>query len=177
MRQDTIGSMCRPLVLRCLALAIGLAVVRSPTGLLAGDLVILGDPRPDRAEPSDLGRRFGTAPCASAEPPRTVREALGPDVDRILVHRFDARRWPDLDAAQTYITRVLTAVPEGGRLSPGVYWAEGRPPEILASVEFSDRRRGAFHLANGYAHVQDGAGCEWWARYLGPDRAKWVVWP
>src|SRR5262249_36224195 len=74
MRQDTLGSMRRRLVLWCLALAIGLVVVRSPTGLVAGNLVILGDPRSDGAETSDLGHRFGTAPCASAEPPRTVRE-------------------------------------------------------------------------------------------------------
>jgi hypothetical protein len=176
MRQDTIGSMPRRLVLRCLVLAVGLLVSPLSTGLQAGDLVILGDPRPDGAETSDLGRRFGTALCASG-PPRTVLDALGPDAERILIHRFDAGRWQDLEAARTYIARVLTAVPEGGRLSPGVYWAEARPPEILASVELSNGRRQAFHLANGYAHVQDSAGCEWWARYLGPDRAKWVVWP
>ena len=29
----------------------------------------------------------------------------------------------------------------------------------------------------GYAHLEDSAGCEWWGRYLGPDRSKWFVWP
>ena len=31
--------------------------------------------------------------------------------------------------------------------------------------------------ANGYVHVQDTAGCEWWARDLGPDPSQWVVRP
>jgi hypothetical protein len=62
-------------------------------------------------------------------------------------------------------------------LSPHVYWAEFRQGEILASVEFAGGQRWPLELANGYAHVQDGSGCEWWARYLGPDRSRWVVWP
>jgi len=73
--------------------------------------------------------------------------------------------------------RLLAAVPEGGAPSPGVYRAEMREGEIIASVEFADGRRAPFHLGNGYAHGQDSAGCEWWGRYLGPDRSKWIVWP
>ncbi len=78
---------------------------------------------------------------------------------------------------KAYIVRLLNAMPEGGAPSPGVYWAEMREGEVLASVEFVDGRRAPLHLANGYAHAQDSAGCEWWGRYLGPDRSKWVVWP
>ena len=52
-----------------------------------------------------------------------------------------------------------------------------RPAEIFASVEFANGRRRPLQLANGYAHAQDASGCEWWGRYLGPDRSKWVVRP
>jgi hypothetical protein len=45
-----------------------------------------------------------------------------------------------------------------------------------ASVEVADGQR-PLQIANGYAHVRDGSGCEWWARYLDPDRSKWVVRP
>ena len=160
-----------------LALAIGLAIDSSSPGLHAGDIEILADPRPVRAEKVDLGRSFGTALCASRPPGKTVLAKVLADADRILIHQFDGLRWRDLDAVKTYVKRLLSAEPEGGTLSPGVYWAESRHGEILASVQFSNGQRGLLHLANGYAHAQDSSGCEWWARYLGPDRAKWIVWP
>ena len=59
------------------------------------------------------------------------------DAERIVVHQFDTRRWRDLEAVKTYLMRLLGAQPEGGRPSPGVYWAEMRQTEILASVEFA----------------------------------------
>ncbi len=160
-----------------MALAFDLAVGYSPTSLRARDIEILGDPRPGRAERIDLGRPFGTAPCVSRRPGQKTLAMLLSGADRILIHQFDARRWRDLEAVKTYIRRLLSAEPEVGMLSPGVYWAEARQGEILASVDFSNGRRWALHLANGYAHAQDSSGCEWWARYLGPDRTKWVVWP
>ena len=165
------------LILVGLALVVGLGIGSSRPGLGADDIEILDDPRPVPAEKIDLGRSFGTAPCASRPPGRTVLGKVLADADRILVHQFDARRWRDLAAVKAYVGRLLSAEPEGGALSPGVYWAELRHGEILASVQFSNGQRGLLHLANGYAHVQDSSGCEWWARYLGPDRARWIVWP
>ena len=78
---------------------------------------------------------------------------------------------------KAYIGRLLSAVPEGGTLVPTVYWAEGRSAEIFGSIEFPQGQRRPLRAANGYAHLKDAAGCEWWGRYLGPDRSNWVVRP
>jgi hypothetical protein len=159
-----------------LVLALDLAVGSSPIGLHARDIEIIGDPHPARSEAIELGRRFGTTTCTARATDTTMLMLLS-DAERIVVHRFDAGRWRDLDAVKTYVMRLLGARPEGGRPSPGVYWAEMRQTEILASVEFPSGERRPLHLANGYAHAQDSAGCEWWGRYLGPDETRWVVWP
>jgi hypothetical protein len=143
----------------------------------ADEIEIVDDPHPAASDGIDLGRRFGDTACPSPPPRRTILEASSPDARRILIHHFDGRDWPDVEAVKVYVRRLLQAEPEGGRLSPGVYWAEMRPAEVLASVEFADGHRRPLHIANGYAHAQDGAGCEWWARYLGPDRRTWIVWP
>jgi hypothetical protein len=155
------------LMLGGLALAFGL-VVGNALGSLSADIEILNDPRPSAPDRIDLGRSFGPALCVSRQGGKMILEALIPEARRILIHRFDSGRlaW-----------RLLSAEPEGGMLSAGVYWAELRPTEIFASVEFSNRQHRPLQLANGYAHFQDAGGCEWWARYLGPDRSKWVVRP
>jgi hypothetical protein len=159
-----------------LALAFGFSVSTS-VGSLSGDGIdMLGDPRPSAPDKIDLGRRFGTAPCVAKEPGRTILELL-PDAKRIVIHQFDSGEWGDLESVKGYLRRLLIAEPEGGRLSARVHWAEMRPMEILASIEFANGQRRPFQVANGYAHFQDGSGCEWWARYLGPDRSKWVVRP
>jgi len=134
-----------------LALGLGLGVRRSSSGLPEDDIEILDEP--SASEKIDLERPFGTPFC------------------------YDRRDWRDLATVTGYVRRLLGAEPEGGMLSRGVYWAESRPVEILASVEFSTGQRRPLQLANGYAHVQDGSGCEWWGRYLGPDRSQWVVRP
>jgi hypothetical protein len=157
------------------ALAFGFAVGNSPTRLPGDDIEILNDPRPSASGKIDLGRRFGTAPCVSRQSGKTMLEVLRPAAKRILVHQFDSRGWRDLETVKGYIRRLLSAEPEGGMPSAGVYWAESRPAEILASVEFANGQRRPLQLANGYAHFQDMSGCEWWARYLGPDRGKRVV--
>ena len=59
--------------------------------------------------------------------------------------------------------------------SSSICWAEGKSVEILASVEFKSGQRTRIEFANGYAHFEDESGCEWWARYLGPDRSRWIV--
>jgi hypothetical protein len=147
------------------------------TRLREDEIAIVDDPLASPSEKIDLGHRFEKSSCDERRAAGTMLHALLPDARRILVHRFDSRIWPDLDAVKSYVRRVLRAEPEGGSLSPGVYWAKLRVAEILASVEFSSGQRRPLQLANGYAHFQDGAGCDWWTRYLGPDRSKRIVWP
>lgn len=166
------------LVFMGLDLAFGGGVAESSTARSEPEVEIVNDPRPSLSARIDLGRRFGEAPCPSKPARRTtIREALRPDAKRILIHQYDATDWRDLETLRGYLRRLLNAEPEGGMLSPAVYWAEARPAEIFASVEFANGQRRPLQLANGYAHVQDASGCEWWARYLGPDRSKWVVRP
>ena len=133
----------------------------------------------DDAQPSpkaELGWPFGSPPCTSQKPPATMSEILDRGAMRIRVHAFD-REWRNLETIRAYIERLLSAPPEGGALFPTVYWAEGGRAEVIASVEFANGQRRPLHLANGYVHVQDAAGCEWWARYLGGEQSKWVVRP
>ena len=160
-----------------LAATWAIQVVSGQTGLPEHPIEIVSDPRPYSPAKIDLGRNFGTTPCSSRRSGKTILEVLLPDAKRILIHQYDKRDWRDLETVKGYIRRLLSAEPEGGMLSAAVYWAELRPAEILASVEFSKGQRRPLQLANGYAHVQDVSGCEWWARYLGPDRSKWVVRP
>src|SRR4029453_5029913 len=108
-----------------LALPLDLAGGSSSTGLRARDIEIVGEPHPARSEAIELGRRFGTTTCAARTTDTTMLMLLS-DAERIVVHQFDARRWRDLDAVKTYVMRLLGAKPEGGRPSPGVYWAEVR---------------------------------------------------
>jgi hypothetical protein len=160
-----------------LALAFGLSVGTSVRSLRGDGITILNDPRPSASDKVDLGRHFGTAPCVSKQPGKTILSALLPEAKRIVIHQFDRGEWGDLEGVKGYIRRLLIAEPEGGRLSASVHWAEVRPMEILASIEYANGQRRPLQVANGYAHFQDGSGCEWWARYLGPDRSKWVVRP
>ena len=137
---------------------------------------IVDDPRAVTSERVDVGRRFGPTPCSTRPAGKTVLEALG-DARKILIHQFETREWPSFENVRDYVQRLLGAVPEGDRLAPTVYWAESRLTEVFASVEFPQGQPRPLRVANGYVHVQDAAGCEWWARYLGPDQSKWVVRP
>ncbi len=154
------------LMLVGLALAFDSRVGHASTGQPEHDIEILNDPRPYSSAKIDLGRSFGTAPGCLRQSRKTILEVLLPDATRILIHQYDNRDWRDLETVKGYIRRLLSAAPEGGMLSAAVYWAEFRPAEILASVEFSNGQRRPLELANGYAHFQDVSGCEWWARYL-----------
>ena len=169
---------------RCLLIGLGILFAVVPTTFgtsLAGSsehqIEILNEPQPSSSPRIDLGRRFGEIPCPVGESRKTLGEALRSEAKKILIHQFDERTWGDLDTVRDYLGRLLNAEPEGGILSPAVYWAEARAAEIFASVEFANGHRRPLQLANGYAHVQDASGCEWWGRYLGPDRSKWVVRP
>jgi len=97
------------LMLGGLALAFGLSV-GSSVGSLSGDgIEILNDPRPSAPDKIDLGRPFGTAPCVSKQPGKTILEVLLPDAKRILIHRFDSGEWGDLEGVKGYIRRLLSA--------------------------------------------------------------------
>ena len=156
-----------------------LAVVIGPTLAIApahAAIEIVDDPRAVTAERIDVGRRFGPTACPTKPAGKTVLEALG-SARKILIHQFDAGEWPSFESVRDYLARLLSAVPEGDQLAPTVYWAESRLTEVFASVEFGRGQPRPLRVANGYAHVQDAAGCEWWARYLGPDQSRWIVRP
>ena len=138
-------------------------------------LDIVDDPRVVSSDRIDVGRRFETRSCETTRPGQTILEAI-PDARKILVHRFDGE-WPSFEVVKAYIQRLLGAMPEGDKLVPTVYWAEMRSAEIFGTIEFPQGLRRPFRAANGYAHLQDATGCEWWGRYLGPDQNNWVVRP
>ena len=108
-------------------------------------------------------------------PATTIREILGADVEAIRVHHYDKPTWPNMTVVTEYLHRIVDAHPEGDEMEDGCYWAEGRSVEIMGSVVFTNGQTSRIEFANGYAHVEDGSGCQWWARYLGGDRSKWIV--
>ena len=148
-------------------------------------VAIVGDPggrreagaRPRRMRdfsvPPRTARNRGTA-CAGPGPPQALGEVVGSDVRRIVVHQYDAA-WTDLSLVADYIRRLWAAAPEGGAWLSFQEFSEAVSSEIDASIESADGRRRPLEFANGYAHAMDAAGCEWWARFLGPDRGRWVV--
>jgi len=141
-----------------------------------GAVEIVDDPRAVTSERIDVGRRFGATACPARPAAKTVLAVLG-GARRILIHQFEAREWSSFETVRDYVERLLNAVPEGDRLAPTVYWAESRLTEVFASVEFPRGQPRPLRVANGYVHAQDATGCEWWARYLGPDQRKWIVRP
>src|SRR5713101_6067499 len=95
----------------------------------------------------ETGCGTGEASCPSRPAGKTtIREALRPDVKRILIHQYDPSDWRDLETVRGYLRRLLNAEPEGG-----MHWAEARPAEIFASVEFANGQRRPLQFANGYA--------------------------
>ena len=124
----------------------------------------------------DIGRSFdGSQPCSERSPATTIRGILGADVEAIRVHHYDKPTWPNITVVTEYLQRIMDAHPEGDELQGMCYWAEGRLVEIVGSVAFTNGRTSRIEFANGYAHVEDGSGCQWWARYLGGNRSKWIV--
>jgi hypothetical protein len=123
----------------------------------------------------DLGRPFEPQRrCEVRQKGATVREVLGGNAKAILVHRYDRPAWRNMTNVGDYIRRVLDARPEGD-LQPNVYWAEGARAEVAGAIEFITGQMGRIEFSNGYVHVEDSAGCQWWGRYLGGDRSGWVV--
>ena len=148
-------------------------------GMRGRDIEIVSAPKTYSAEElrRTLGRPFETTPCASpGKAARTISEALGPDARRLLVHHYEPA-WHDIGIVRNYIRRLLDAVPETQQVIDHIHWAEGPTVEIIAFVEFQNGKRRPMEIGNGYAHFEDLGGCEWWARYLGGERSKWVVRP
>lgn len=141
-------------------------------------IAIIDAPReyPSSELSRDLGRSFeSTTSCVVTRPGATIHEILGPNARAILVHHYKKPAWPDMAVVTEYLHRILAGLPEGGGLSNHVHWAELKLVEISGSIEFRDGRRSRIEFANGYAHVEDESGCQWWGRYLGEDRSRWIV--
>lgn len=127
-------------------------------------------------ERRNIGRPFDPSRrCSEKRSVGKIGELLGADAKAIHVQRYDKTAWSNIDVVTTYIRRIIAAEPETGELSPFSNWAEWTPVEIEGTVEFRSGRTSRIEFANGYAHVADASGCEWWARYLGGDRSKWIV--
>jgi hypothetical protein len=168
---------CQTLLFIGLAAAVALAG-RQPSQIPGGEPIAIIDATRDASSElsRDLGRSFEEAtPCSTRRSGATILEILGSDATAILVHRYAKPPWPDMAVVKEYLRRILAAVPEGARLSSGPYWAEGRRAEISGSTEFRSGQRRRIEFANGYAHIEDQSGCQWWGRYLGPDRSHWIV--
>lgn len=91
------------------------------------------------------------------------------------VHRYDEAAWSSITVVTRYTHRIIAGPPETRELLRNVHWAEMKLVETEGTVEFAIGRKSRIEFANGYAHVEDDSGCEWWGRYLGPDRSKWIV--
>jgi hypothetical protein len=145
---------------------------------------IVGDPGRPRAPGAWRVMRPFTVPpraainrgttCAGTGPPRTLEEIVGSDVERILVHEYDAA-WSDLPTVAGYIRSLWAAAPEGDSWWSFQMFSEPAPSEIAASVESAGGRRRPLELGNGYAHAVDAAGCEWWTRFPRLDRGERVA--
>lgn len=104
--------------------------------------------------------------------PQTVRDALGPRAQRIVVHAYDKQVWPTMTDVAAYVHRIVDGVPENGRLDRTPAFSEAVILTITASAELGDGGRRPIEFANGYVHVMGEDGCEWWGRYRGPYRSK-----
>jgi hypothetical protein len=107
-----------------------------------------------------------SAPCPpDRESPATVRAALGRLAGRIVIHRYDKSRWPELTAVARAVNQIVDAVPENGRLHHFKVLSEPVRPLITASVEFKDLEVRPIEFAPGYVHLVGEGDCEWWGRY------------
>jgi len=124
-----------------------------------------------------LDSRFEPAvPCPVRRPiGATVFDILGRDVRSVALARYDRATWRDAKSAGDYINRIFSAVPEGGAPQPTVYWSESPPILISGTLAFVTGPARRVLIGKGYVHFEDESGCQWWARYLGPDKSKWVV--
>lgn len=97
-------------------------------------------------------------------PPATIREGLGSNVQRILIHSYDKSQWRDWSSVTEYLRRVLDAPPENGQLYPFQIFSQTFGITISGSAEIGDGSLRPIEFAAGYAHLAGENGCEWWAR-------------
>jgi hypothetical protein len=122
-----------------------------------------------------VGKAFASTRCTSRKATvKTIHEILVPNLVGVRIHYY-AAAWRDFVPVRDYVRRLFDATPEGDKVSPSIYWSEDSAAEIIASLEFKNGQRTKILIGNGYAHFVDASGCEWWARYLGGDKSKWVV--
>ena len=135
-------------------------------------LSILERPQPSAEARFSLELPFPqSVPCPpDRKAPATVREALGPRADRIVIHRYDTSRWSSLEAVARVVTQIVDAVPENGRLRRFQGFSEDVPPLIAGSVEFKAFDVRPIEFASGYVHLMGEGDCEWWGRYPPPSR-------
>jgi hypothetical protein len=127
------------------------------------------------SERRNIGQPFDeTNRCSEKRRVAKIADLLGADVTALHVQRYD-KAWSNITVVAEYIRRIMTAEPETRELSPFSNWSEWKPVEIEGTVAFRSGEKSRIEFANGYAHVADASGCEWWGRYLGADRTKWIV--
>jgi hypothetical protein len=134
-------------------------------------LSILERPQPLAEARSSLQVPFGHfTPCPIPDkPPTTVREALGPLADRVVIHHYDKSRWSALDAVARVVNQIVDAVPKNGRLYRTPVSSEHVRPLIAGLVEFKGLSVWPIEFAPGYVHLTGEDGCEWWGRYPPPS--------
>jgi hypothetical protein len=146
--------------------------------LASASVAIIDRPTAER-QPAGIFAPLGTYPTRRTCQPvetrsRSMSEVLGPTLRTIIVEWYDQPRGIAFDAVKDYINRLLVASPENGP-QPGISWSNFVKLEILGVAEFEAGQPARIELGNGYARYEDASGCDWWARYLGPDSSKWTV--
>jgi hypothetical protein len=123
-----------------------------------------------------LGRPFKPeVQCTSRRKGSTALDVLRPGLTAVVIHRYDRQAWPEIAQAEDYLRRILRAVPEGDGPQEHIYWSEGSLVQIEGTLIFANGPERRMAVGNGYIHFEDQSGCQWWGRFLGPDRKKWVV--
>jgi len=128
----------------------------------------------DATEIGSLNRWFSEPPrpCRAAARGGTLSARLGPNLTGVIVGQF-TKQWSSMAVVRDYLVRILVATPED--VAPIPPWSNPVSTEIIASATFRTGPPTPLQFGNGYVHFEDQAGCEWFARYLGPDPSKWVV--
>ena len=128
--------------------------------------------------PFGIFRPFGVAmiscPSESGREPATIADVLGANVKTISVRGYKSARFTTEAHVIGYVRAMMTARPEGDRMSGLQTWSEGGDIEVVMVTEWKDGRFGRFDLGsssgagskgNQFAHLEDHRGCERWGRF------------
>src|ERR1043165_5758472 len=93
---------------------------------------------------------------------KTIRELLGPDVQRIKIHYY-SKRWGSFEQAKSHLLWLLAARSQDGTMYRYQPWAEAVSPSIIATIEYK-RAKGELEVGGVGAHLcfQDEKGLHWW---------------